>query len=199
MTTKESLQAVKKEVKTDWMFVLNYVEFYSIRFTTPTNYNDAYKAVRSQFGNEVYKIEPAVKYTAADVRKMNKERVFNPYNIFWGLVVIEEGKLTRSQATSLSKVSTGSVDYKRSYFFFHGAAHCFDERFQNVLNNMALTGVSGKMYKFTDKQFGMIRNNWKGIVPECPAPFTHPVVLKEGTEVSVVPLSNDQFNNAMSF
>lgn len=133
------------------------------------------------------------------MKNSNQKPVLNPYRIFWGVVEITEGKLTANQAKRISTICGGSAFTSKNHFFFHGAAHVFDERFQNVLNNIAVTGVNGKMYKITDKQFGMIANSWNGETPECPKPFKHSIVLKDGKHISVVPLSENQVNEAFEF
>jgi hypothetical protein len=124
-------------------------------------------------------------------------RNLNPYHIFWGIVEITEGSLSKSQQNHISKITSSRVS--SNHLFFHGAAHTIDERMQKVLNNLAASGVHGKIYKITDKQYGMIENTWDGSVPDCPKPFTHKLIFKEGRMLNLIPLSESQFINAMEF
>lgn len=123
----------------------------------------------------------------------------NPYKIFWGIVEITNGKLTANQAKNIAKISGSGLNLQKGFFFFHGSESSFEERFNNVVANLAYSGTHGNVYKITDKQFGMIINNWNGIVPECPKPFNHSVIFKDGNQVTLVPLTEDQFKNGILF
>jgi hypothetical protein len=125
----------------------------------------------------------------------------NPYKIYWGLAVLEEGfSFSPAQVKTLNKASvTGSVSPDRSYFFFHAPAHLIDERMQNVINNLAYSSLKGKLYQITDKQYGMINNSWNGKTPEVALPFRHSVVLKQKNSISVVPVSEKQLSESISF
>lgn len=121
----------------------------------------------------------------------------NPYKIKWGVVVIEEGFLTKPRIHAISKITGHGVNSQN--FFFHGQGQPFEERCQNVINNLAVSGVHGKMYIITDKQYGMISNSWNGQEPERAEPFTHQVTIRNGNHVCVVPLSLYQVETAQSF
>jgi hypothetical protein len=123
--------------------------------------------------------------------------ILNPHKIFWGIVVIENGLLNNQMVAAITKIA-GSKAHP-NYCFFHGAGERFLERCQNVLNNLAVHDVSGKIYVITDKQYGMIANSWNGSEPERAKPFTHQVTIREGKMICVVPLSQYQVENAQSF
>jgi hypothetical protein len=143
------------------------------------------------------KLAATVQYGISKMKNSNE--VLNPFQIFWGIVEITEGKLTSNQAKHLSSISGSPVHVYKNHLFFHGAAQAFDERFQNVLNNIALTGVSGKMYKITDKQFGMIKNTYNSTIVEVSEPFKHSLVLKDDNHTMIVPLTEKQINEVIEF
>jgi len=128
----------------------------------------------------------------------NQNPDLNPYHIYWGVVEITEGKLTKSQQNNIARVSGSSIG-ERDHLLFHGSEDKIDERMQNVLENLIVSGVHGRMYKITDKQYGMIQNSWNGTIPECPKPFTKQLILKVGTMTSVVPLSEEQVSESIEF
>lgn len=121
----------------------------------------------------------------------------NPYKIQWGIVVIEEGTLTNPRINAIKKITGSGVN--SNFFFFHGMGEPFAERCQNVINNLAVSGVHGRMYIISDKQYGMISNSWNGQEPERAEPFTHQVTLRDKKLVCVVPLSQYQVDNAQTF
>jgi len=59
--------------------------------------------------------------------------------------------------------------------------------------------AGSKVYIITDKQFGMIQNTWNGSIPELSKPFTHSILVEDGTMKRLVPLSEVQFNNAIQY
>jgi hypothetical protein len=56
-----------------------------------------------------------------------------------------------------------------------------------------------KVYIITDKQFGMIQNTWDGTTPKLQKPFTHSILVENGNQKSLVPLTENQFNNAIQY
>lgn len=132
-------------------------------------------------------------------RKNSTSGLLNAYQIFWGIIVIEEGKLSRAAANKIQHAAKTTVHLDWNHITFAAPQDLIDERMQATLNVLATSGVHGKMYKITDKQYGMTKNTWNGEVPECAAPFTHSIVIKDGKLTSVFAVSKDQFNNAMEF
>lgn len=132
------------------------------------------------------------------MKKTNENPFLNPYQIFWGIVTLETS-LSKPAAQKIMRAAKCTIIDNANHFVFHAPAHLIDERMQSTLSVLATSGVHGKMYKITDKQYGMTINKWNGEVPECPAPFTHPVVVKDRKAVSLFPMSKEQYENAMEF
>lgn len=127
------------------------------------------------------------------------ETTFNPYQIFWGVIELQNNP-TQNQAKSLNTASvTGSASKDRNFFFFHAPANLLDERKERVLAQLMAGNLNGTLTIITDKQYGMIANDWRGNVPETPKPFINSIVLRNGTAVMVVPVSEEQLKNAINF
>jgi hypothetical protein len=67
------------------------------------------------------------------------------------------------------------------------------------LNELFVPKTGSKVYVITDKQFGMIQNTYNSTIPHLPKPFTHSLLIEEGSFKKLVPLSKKQFNNAVQY
>ena len=133
------------------------------------------------------------------MKNSNKKPVLNGYHIKWGIVVIENGSLSTSEANKISRACHTSVDKNSNTIMFASPLYLAEERFQSALNTLAVSGVNGKIYQITDKQYSLIANRWDGTVAECAKPFRHSVVIREGKRTSIVPMTSLQFNNGVEF
>ncbi len=127
------------------------------------------------------------------------ETKFNPYQIFWGVIELQNNP-TQNQAKRLNTASvTGSASKDRNFFFFHAPANLLEERKERVLAQLMASNLNGTLTIITDKQYGMIVNTWDGTTPETPKPFNHVLILKNGNAISAVPASEDQLKNSVNF
>lgn len=71
---------------------------------------------------------------------------------------------------------------------------------KEMLLNSIKAPLNSKVYIITDKQFGMIQNCYNETTKlELPKPFTHSILLEKNGMKSLVPLTENQFNNPIQF